>query len=102
MRFGVAEAIADARAPGGGHVGRVEEGLEQADAAEADVRGVDVVDGERPAGEGQHLVERGVGIGLAEQFEAGLLELDRAAVALAEDGAEIGVGGGLAEQPSSR
>ena len=63
---------------------------------------LDVVDGERPAGEGQHLVERRVGIGLAEKFEARLLELDRRRRRLAEDRAEIGVGGGRADMPSSR
>ena len=57
---------------------------------------------EGAAGEGQDLVERGVGVGLAEQLEAGLLVLLRTAVALAEDGAEIAVGGGHAEgMPSS-
>ena len=39
----------------------------------------------------------GAGVGLAEQLEAGLVVLDRNAVLLAEDRAEIGVGAGHAE-----
>ena len=49
------------------------------------------------AGEGEDLVERGVGIGLAEELEAGLFVLLGTGVALAIDGAEIAEGGGGAE-----
>src|SRR5690606_32077501 len=96
--LGMAEAVADARLPGGRYFCGIEEGLEQADAAEPDLWPGDVVDGEGPAGEGQDLIERLAGIGLAEEFQPRLLVFDRLAVVLAEDGAKIGVRGGYADQ----
>ena len=62
---------------------------------------VDAEDREGVAGEGEDLVERGVGVGLAEELEAGLFVLLRTGVALAVDGAEIAEGGGRAEGLSS-
>ncbi len=84
-RLGVAEAVADAAAPGRRDLRGFEESLEQPDAAQPHMRRGDVVDGERPAREGQHLVERVVGVRLAQQFQPGLLVLHRHRAFLPED-----------------
>ena len=89
----MAETVADTGPPGGGHLGRFEEFFEQTDASETDRRRRNIVDGQCPARKSQHLVKRVAGIGLTEQFQPRLFMFDRVAVVLAEDGAEVGVGG---------